>query len=454
MSIAVQLGLDIVTFDVSSCFLHSNLDAIVLARFPKGDDRQDERGVELILCLFKAVNGVRQGPAVWSRDRTTFMLQQLPQLWNHHSNPRYHNVRVKVHPYDPAIYVVQFTDDSKLFIVAWVDDFLAIGATADCHEYGTALGSRYRTTGGERITSWIGSDVDYDIDNGVLKLNQDTLIEKYLQIVGLEPGTSTPTKTPMEVAHSAVVVPDAEGQQRISALRTQVGILLFLISQTVPEIAYSVGFISRHLAKPNKAILGAAKRIGRYLLTRLGQPFIIRRKSTRGPNSAQPNRAQGNLNDCIAMGSDATWNDSPTGKFTIGYCAFVCNNLVSWKSRKSRIQALSTFEAETIAMSDASREALFLRNFIAELGWEQTSPTELHGDNSAAILHANEHKVTQQSKHIALRYWHARTCAANGWITNIKIPGRHLVADTFTKSLPIEAFELHKWNLLGSVGPN
>ncbi len=62
-------------------------------------------------------------------------------------------------------------------------------------------------------------------------------------------------------------------------------------------------------------------------------------------------------------------------------------------------------EAEYVALSEAGREACWLRNLYEELGFLESEPTEIRGDNMGAILMARNPQFHKQSKHIATK-WH------------------------------------------------
>ena len=75
---------------------------------------------------------------------------------------------------------------------------------------------------------------------------------------------------------------------------------------------------------------------------------------------------------------------------------------MSWKSSKKSTVADSTTEAEYIAASKAAKEAVWIRNFIAELGVVPSisGPVDLYCDNNGAIAQAKESRSHQKSKHI------------------------------------------------------
>ena len=61
-------------------------------------------------------------------------------------------------------------------------------------------------------------------------------------------------------------------------------------------------------------------------------------------------------------------------------------------------------EAEYVALSEAGCKATWLRNLYGELGFPQTNPTIIKGDNDGSVVLTHNPQFHQQSKHIALRH--------------------------------------------------
>ena len=78
----------------------------------------------------------------------------------------------------------------------------------------------------------------------------------------------------------------------------------------------------------------------------------------------------------------------------------------SWKSSKQETVSASTTEAEYIAASKAAKEAVWMRNFLMDLGVVQGSsnPLDVYCDNNGAIAQAKEPRQHQKNKHILMWY--------------------------------------------------
>ena len=106
--------------------------------------------------------------------------------------------------------------------------------------------------------------------------------------------------------------------------------------------------------------------------------------------------------------SDSSFQSDPDdSKSILGYVFTLNGGAVSWKSTKQQTVADSTTEAEYVAVSEAAKEAVWMKKFIIELGVvpEIENPVPLYCDNTRAVAQAKEPRAQHKSKHI-LRCFH------------------------------------------------
>ena len=110
---------------------------------------------------------------------------------------------------------------------------------------------------------------------------------------------------------------------------------------------------------------------------------------------------------------------------------------MSWKSSKQSTVADSTTEAEYIALSDAAKEAVWIKKFVSELEVVPSiaDPVELYCDNNGAIAQAKEPRSHQRSKHILRRFHLIREIVQRGDVQICRVPNDDNVADPLTKAL-------------------
>ena len=134
--------------------------------------------------------------------------------------------------------------------------------------------------------------------------------------------------------------------------------------------------------------------------------------------------------------SDADWANSQDRKSTTGYYfALNRDGGISWKSRKQPTVALSTCEAEFMALCETTKEAIYLRQLIQDLDIHVVDPIELYGDNQGAIAIVKNPIKHDRTKHIDIKYYFIREHYQKDTIALKYIPSDSNIADVMTKSL-------------------
>ena len=193
---------------------------------------------------------------------------------------------------------------------------------------------------------------------------------------------------------------------------------------TRPDIAHSVGVVSRFLSNPGKEHWDAVKWILRYL--------------------------RGTSKMCLCFGdgkpvltgyTDADMaGDVDSRKSTSGYLITFAGGAVSWQSRLQKCVALSTTEAEFIAATEACKELLWMKKFLNELSFHQEK-YELFCDSQSAIHLGKNSSFHSRSKHIDVRYHWIRDVLEKKLLQLEKIHTDENGSDMLTKTLPKEKLE-------------
>ena len=212
-----------------------------------------------------------------------------------------------------------------------------------------------------------------------------------------------------------------------AALRTKyqqvIGSLLYLMLGTRPDIAYAVTRMSQFAANPSKEHLDKSLYIFRYLAGTQDYTLEYGRKE-----------------EGLIAYADADWGSETTSRrSTSGFMIKLGGAAVSWTSKAQKTVALSSTEAEYMSLSDTSRQLVWTRSLMQEIGFK-LGPLPLCGDNQGAIFIASNAVQEKRTKHIDIRYHYIREVVEQRQIDLFFIPTEENPADMFTKNLARDKF--------------
>ena len=115
--------------------------------------------------------------------------------------------------------------------------------------------------------------------------------------------------------------------------------------------------------------------------------------------------------------------------------------VVSWRSKKQSCVALSTAEAEYIALAGATQEAVWLRRLMSDLNVDCQNPLLIYEDNQSAIALSKNPQFHGRSKHIDIKFPYVREKVDENVIKLEYCPTEIMIADIFTKGLTQDKFK-------------
>ena len=111
---------------------------------------------------------------------------------------------------------------------------------------------------------------------------------------------------------------------------------------------------------------------------------------------------------------------------------------LAWSSKKQSTVALSTTEAEYIALTHAAKQLTWIRRLLNEIGLEQRDPTAIHCDNLSAITITCDATYHAHTKHINIYYHYIREKVASNEASLTYVALKDNIADIMTKAIPPE----------------
>ena len=143
--------------------------------------------------------------------------------------------------------------------------------------------------------------------------------------------------------------------------------------------------------------------------------------------------------ECLVSGySDSDYaGDVDTRRSMTGYVFTLGGSVVSWKATLQSTVTLSTTEAEYMALTEASKESIWLKGLVGDLGIHQEQAI-VYCDSLSAICLAKDQVHHERTKHIDVRYHFLRE---EKRIRVNKVGTADNPADMFTKSVPQSKFQ-------------
>ncbi|XP_055522372.1 uncharacterized protein LOC129716564 [Wyeomyia smithii] len=202
--------------------------------------------------------------------------------------------------------------------------------------------------------------------------------------------------------------------------RSLVGGLLYLACNTRPDVAACTAILGRKFSDPTEADWTAAKRVLRYLKKTVNYSL----------------RLGGDLRQPLVGYSDSDWaGDVNSRKSTSGFVFFHGGALISWASRLQTSIALSSMEAEYLALSEGCQETVWLRQLLCDFGEEQETPTVVNEDNQGCIAFVRTERCNRRSKHIDTREKFVKNLCEKKVIELRYCSTDQMIADVMTKPL-------------------
>ena len=406
LAFAVQNDLLIHQMDVETAFLNGKLDEEIYMKQPEGYVKPGE---EHLVCKL---------------EKSLYGLKQSSRCWNKAFRECIEKIGFTQASADPCVFIRK-EEDTLTIIGVHVDDLMILAQNiSEMKRVKDSLKLQFKMKDMGELHYYVGVCIIHDMENKEVHLHQGQYIEKVLKKFGQT--EAKPVSTPADLN---VKLQKEDGVSRlVDAILYQsiVGSLLYAAIATRPNIAQAVGVVSKFCASPTQGHLTAAKRILRYL------------KETTYLGLSYKTCAEGNLTGY----SDADWaGDIDDRHSTSGNVFLLAGGAVSWLSKKQATVALSTAEAEYVALSAATQEVIWLRRLLTDVGVPPEGPTVVHEDNQGAIAMAKNPVGHARTKHIDIRYHFVREGVQNGAIVLKYIATDEMIADMLTKPLPKHRFE-------------
>lgn len=417
------LGWKTISIDYSSAFVQARLKEPVWVHLPRGF--KSSKGPNTCLRLEKSLYG----------------LSIAPRLWFEHILKALLELGFKQTTQDPC-----FLYKDGIMLILYVDDQgVSVRRPEDLKWFVSAMREKgFTLTEEGSFAEFLGIKFE-QVDENEFRLTQKGLIDKIVKATGL--GECRPNILPASqmALGSDKDGPDMDEEWHYSSI---VGMLLYLSTNSRPDIALAVSQVCRFSANPKQSHATAVKSIVRYLHRTRNEGMLLR------PSGRLDLDLYVDADFCSLHGQEAD-HDPNSARSRTGYIICLSECPIIWKSVLQTHISLSTLEAEYSALSFALKTLLPLKRLLLELVESLDIDEEIRTsvrarafeDNQGALCLATNHRVTSRTKYFSTK-WH--------WFWDhddefeaIKVDTKLQRADYFTKALSRELFESNRRQVQG-----
>jgi hypothetical protein len=272
----------------------------------------------------------------------------------------------------------------------------------------------------------LGMGVTYARAEGKVRLRQSQFINRMVDRFGQH--DAFPVRNPSIVGQDLRPAKEAKIGTLDKPYRQLVGSLLYVSNGSRPDICASVSALSQYLDKAQDMHWREAIRVLRYI------------KGSKRVSLAFTRGVQKDLN--VLSYCDTNWGGEPeTRRSTSGVLVLMDGAPIIFKSKRQSLVALSTAEAEYMALALATQELAWLRQLLSEIHVQAAMPMVVNVDNQAAISIACNRGYSARIKHVDLRVHFIRNHVHAGHIRIKYVPLTKQLADFLTKPLPTPLFQ-------------
>ncbi|CAL5345664.1 unnamed protein product [Camellia sinensis] len=378
-ALAAQLQWPVYQLDVKSAFLNGDLQEEVYVTQPEGFMIEGKE--TKVYKLRKALYGLKQAPRAW--------YSKIDGYFQQNGFLRSEN--------EPTLYVKKEGKNDFIIICLYVDDIIYTSSSSSLvAEFKSRMMHEFEMSDMGLLHYFLGLEVQ-QAEDGIF-ISQRKYAKDLLNKFGML--NCKPATTPMNI-NEKLQCEDGAEMADASRFRSLVGGLIYL-THTRPDIAFSVGMISRFMQHPSKLHFGAAKRVLRYIAGTMDYGIWYAKV----------------FNFKLSGFTDSDWESSLDDRWSISANVFTLGSgVITWSSKKQATVALSSSEAEYVAATSAACQAIWLRRMLAELQQRQEGATEIFCDNKATIFMTKNPAFHSRTKHIDMRLHFIRDLVAKEEVT-------------------------------------
>lgn len=404
LSVVITMGYMTEQLDVDTSFLNSDLKEEVYMEVPYGIANAEN----MVCKLNKANHGLKQASNAWNKTIHVVFLQ----------------MGFRSSGEDQCIYV-KGKNGNYVFVCLYVDDMIIAAKTSkEIEDVKAALKNSFKIKDLGEAKFILGIEIDHDRNCSTLVIRQTRYIDDVVNTFNQQDAKAVvnPSEAGLKLSKTQSPTTDIEkAEMQSKPYRSLIRCLLYITTGTRPDIAYVVTQLSRFFENPGQQHWKAAIRVLLYL--KMTREFGI--------------TYDGSANEVQATAyTDADWGSNIDDRRSVsGIMVMIRGAPVVFRSKYQQTVALSSAEAEYMALSLCTQEVLWVRAILKDLGHQQVGATLIWEDNQGAIGLASNAGYNARTKHVDIRHHFIREAVARDIIVVKYISTVDQKADMLTKSL-------------------
>jgi len=405
-AIAAKRDLKLWRIDFVGAFLNSLTKEDIYMKQPEGFV---ESGFEDHVCkLVHTIYGTMQGAHDW-----------YETLANTYDKLGYTTSRA-----DPCVRYKK-EDGEYTIIDTYTDDVFGASTTErEADKRKMEIGKVWEIKDIGETEYFLGTRVQQDLALGTIRLSQRPYWEHVLGRFNLDHVPPRNIPLPVGIVLDNDMSPKTDSEKREmddKPYRPILGSVMWGQLATRPDLSFAVSLLSRFQANPGIEHWKALMHVIGYIKNTMDYGLTYSRDGDISP-TAYVDADYGGCRD--------------TRRSTSGYVFTMAGGAVSWSSKRQATVALSTVEAEYVAMSRCAQQMVWMQSWLDEVEVEHKLPGLMKGDSRGAIALTKNTKDHGKIKHIDIRHHYIRELVRSGAVLLEQIPSAANVADLFTKPLP------------------
>ena len=416
-AVAAKLNLKLWRIDFVGAYLNSLTKEDIYMKQPEGFV---EPGYEDYVCkLVHMIYGTMQGGHDWYETLTK----------------TFKDLGYTTSLADPC---VRFKKDENNYTITdtYTDDiFGASKSDEEIKKRKDELGGVWEIKDVGETEFFLGMRVQQDLTLGTIRLTQRPYWEHVINRFCLDHITPRNTPLPVGIVLDTNMSPKTNSEKRMmddKPYRPILGSVMWGQLATRPDLSFSVSILARFQANPGIDHWNALMHVMGYIKNTIDYGLTYSQDSDLSP-TAFVDADYGGCKD--------------TRRSTSGYVFTMAGGAVTWSSKRQATVALSTVEAEYVAMSRCAQQMVWMCNWLTEVSIECSLPGLIRGDNRGAIALTKNTKDHGKVKHIDIRHHYIRELLHSGAINIEQVASSDNLADLFTKPLPRD----HHHHLLAAL---